>query len=82
MRAKLNERSRFSSKRTKASVVNTSGSEISPRVSMPAASSVWRSIRPKSSSPTLPRNAVFIPSAESAARKLQGAPPGCAAIVG
>ena len=81
-RAKANSRSPRASSVTKASVVNTSGAAIMPRVSMPAHRSVSSRSRPKVSSPTLPSIAVFAPYFASAARKFAGAPPGCAAMVG
>ena len=80
--AKLKERSPSGEKVTNASVVNTDGSVNIPFVSIPAFSNVFTSSLPKASSPTFPRNAVFIPYLFNAARKFPGAPPGFAFIVG
>ena len=80
--AKLKERSPSGEKVTNASVVNTDGSVNIPFVSIPAFSNVFKRSFPKASSPTFPRNAVFIPYLFNAARKFPGAPPGFAFIVG
>ena len=45
---------------------------------MPSILTFSISILPRKSSPTLPMNAVFLPSFESIARTLHGAPPGFA----
>ena len=82
LRAKEKERSPRASSVTNASVVKASSATTTPRVSTPTSRSVPVSIVPKASAPTLLKSAVLPPSRAMAARKLAGAPPGCAAMSG
>ena len=52
------------------------------RVSIPTSSTAFLSCVPNMSFPTLPMNAVFLPSFSSIASTLHGAPPGLASSIG
>ena len=52
------------------------------RVSIPTSSTAFLSWVPNMSFPTLPMNAVFLPSFSSIASTLHGAPPGLASSIG